>query len=446
MKQSLRTTFAERMSYGGYFLGQNLVFAFVMQFLTVFYTDQVGIAPLAVGTLFLVARVWDAVNDVLLGVVVDRSNFRGGKFKPWINATIFIMPIVSIAVFVNPEIGGTGNLVYAYITYILWGMVYTVSDVPIFAISAVMTDNVDERVRIISIGRLAAGIAFIISGVVAAPIIASLGWSATTIVMMGVAFAVMIPVRFLVKERVVYQRTERVTFKSMIEAVTRNTYLMIFYLAFIIINGLNTSGVVGVFFATYNLGNFELFSLINFTSIAPILILPIFVPALVKSLGKKRLFLILAGISVVAGLIQYFVGYQSFPAFLVLNALRTIGVMSPGILMGLFSADCAEYGAYVTGKRNEGITFSIQTFSTKLGLAFGGFIGTALLGVFGYVANVEQTQGALDGIWIMMTLVPTAGLAVAMVIIGLFYRLKESDVQRMINEMKVAGETGTTTH
>ena len=117
-----------------------------------------------------------------------------------------------------------------------------------------MTDRVDERVRIISIGRLAAGIAFIISGVIAAPIIANLGWSTTTMIMMDIAFAVMIPVRFLVKERMVYKRTDRVTF----------------------------------------------------TSIVPILILPIFVPALVRTMGKKRLFMILAGLSVVAGLIQYF--------------------------------------------------------------------------------------------------------------------------------------------
>ncbi|WP_105614734.1 glycoside-pentoside-hexuronide (GPH):cation symporter [Vallitalea okinawensis] len=437
IKEKFLTSRAERMAYGGFFVGQNIIFIFVLQYLTMFYTDIVGLAPAAVGTLFLVARVWDAVNDPILGAIVDRSNFKSGKFKPWINAVIVLMPIATIAVFWNVGGGSTSNLVYAYITYILWGMIYTISDVPIFAIATVMTDNIDERVSLISIGRFAAGIAALIAAALGAPIIEALGWTTATIVLMVIAFAVMLPVRFLVRERIVYERKETVNLKSMIQAISSNKYLMIFYLAFIIMGSLNTSSVAGIYFATYNLGSLELFMIISFIGMSPMLVIPVILPALVRKFGKKNIYMTAVILGIVTCVAQYFIGYENFALFLVLSAIKGIGLMIPGTMMGLFSADCVEYGAYVTGRRNEGITFSVQTFSVKLGTAFAGFFGTVLLGYYGYVPNVQQSERALDGLWKMMTIYPAVGLIIAVIIVGLFYKLKESDVRRMIEEMKV---------
>lgn len=435
-KNGFRTSRIERVSYGGYFVGQNIIFIFSLQFLTIFYTDVIGLAPAAIGTLFLIARIWDAINDPILGGIVDRCNFKSGKFKPWINAVAFLMPIATIATFYN--IGGnpTTNLIYAYITYISWGMIYTISDVPIFALATAMTDNINERVSIISIGRLAAGIAAMVTSVLATPVIARLGWTNSTIILMVIAFLTMLPIRFYARERVVYERKEAVTLGSMIQAVTRNKYLMIFYLAFIIIICLNTSSTVGTFFATYNLGNFELFSAVSISGMLPMLIIPALLPVLVRRFGKKKIFMYTAGFGTVVCLIQYIVGYDNFTLFLVINFIKGFALYTPMMMMGLFSADCAEYGAYVTGKRNEGVTFSVQTFSVKLGSAFAGFSATVLLGGFGYVPKIEQTERTLNGIWHMMTTIPAIGMLIGAIIVGVFYKLKESDVERMINEMK----------
>lgn len=431
-----KTSRGERLSYSSYFVGQNIIFMFVLQFLTIFYTDVIGLSAAAVGTLFLVARMWDAINDPILGAIVDKVHFKKGKFKPWINGVIFLMPIATIALFFNVGNGGTTSLVYAYITYILWGMIYTISDVPIFALATVMTDNMDERVKIISGGRLAAGIASMIAAVVAAPLIETLGWTSTVIGLMVISLITMIPIRFKVRERIVFERKETTTLKDMFRSVFKNKYLLIFFTAYIVMGSMNTSQIAAGYFARYALGNFGLMGLLSLAGMLPMLFIPILLPPLVRKFGKKKIYIGAATLAVVTSVAQYFIGYDSIGLLLLLNLIKGIGYITPPLMMGLFTTDCVEYGAFTTGVRNEGITFSVQTFSTKMGTALAAFIGTSFLTFYGYQPNVQQTSRTLEGLWKMSTLYPALGLVIAIIIIGLFYKLKESDVQHMISEMK----------
>ena len=194
--KGFRTSKRERLSYGSYFLGQNIIFMIVLQFLMIFYTDVIGLGAAAVGIMFGIARLWDAINDPLLGIIVDKSNPKKGKFKPWVNAVIPLMPLATIFLFINPKLGDSGNLIYAYVTYIIWGMIYTVSDVPIFALATVMTDKVDERVTLITFGRIATMIAAILGMVLFMPIVTATNWTVGIVIMMTMAFLTMIPIRF----------------------------------------------------------------------------------------------------------------------------------------------------------------------------------------------------------------------------------------------------------
>lgn len=159
--KGFKTSKAERFSYLSFFLGQNTLYIIIVAFLMLFYTDEVGISATAVGTLFLAARIWDAINDLIIGIIIDKVNFKAGKFKPWIKFPSFVLPFVIIAVFLNLDLSPIGALIYAYITYIVFGMLYTVSDVPIFALSTTMTDNLDERNTLLAKGRLASVIAML---------------------------------------------------------------------------------------------------------------------------------------------------------------------------------------------------------------------------------------------------------------------------------------------
>ena len=221
----LRTSRVERASYGSYFAGQNLILIIVLQFLMIFYTDVVGLPAAAVGTLFLVARIWDAINDPIMGILVDRIHFKSGRFKPWISIAVFLLPLATILLFQN--IGDTisTKLIYAYATYILWGMLYTVSDIPIFALATVMSDDEGERVNIIAIGRLAAGIGALVGVVIIAPLSQSIGWSFASIVIAVIAFLLMLPVKYKAVERVLYKRSSDIPFKELMKSINEEPKL-----------------------------------------------------------------------------------------------------------------------------------------------------------------------------------------------------------------------------
>ncbi len=441
-KERYLTSRKERTSYGAWFVGQNIIYIMVISFLAIFLTDEVGITEGAVATLFLIARVWDAVNDPMLGAIVDKANPKKGKFKPWINAVSLIMPLVTIALFYSFNGSDSFNLTYAYISYIVWGMCYTISDVPIFALATTMTDNAQERVSIMSIGRLAAGLASMIAGILAPQLIANLGYTSTIVSLMAVSLLIMLPLRFFVKERVVYKREGTNSLREMIKAVTDNKYLLIFYGSFIAITATMTSMTIAPYFAKWNLGDIGQQTLIMGT-IAPVMILlPALTPKLVSKFGKRKIFIVGIASSIFFSAIQYLVGYDNLGLFLILNALKSVGLFAPMMMMGIFTADCVEYGHYKTGIRKEGVTFSVQTFSTKLGSAVSAALSLWIIGSFGYDGTIDQAAGgvqtaeALNGIWITTSLIPIAGLIIALIIFTIFYDLTEDKVKQMVNEMK----------
>lgn len=431
------TSKKERLSYGGWFIGQNIIYMLVTSYLAIFLTDEVGIVEGVVATLFLVARVWDAVNDPMLGGIVDKVNPKKGKFKPWIDAVTIFIPLVTIALFWKFDGSGSFTIVYAYIAYIVWGMLYTISDVPIFALATTMTDIPDERVKIMSIGRLAAAIASISVGLAAPQFIANLGYTTTVIILMSISLIMMMPLRFFVKERILYKRSSMVTLKSMFHAIFSNKYLLIFYGGYLAITATLTSMTIAPYFAKWNLGDLATQTTIMATMALPMFLVPILTPWLVKTFGKRKLLIYGLGSSIILSVLQYFLGYENFLLFLVINGLKSIGLFMPMLMMGIFSADCVEYGAYTTGERNEGVIFSVQTFCTKLGGAIASALSLFVIRAYGYSGiAVNQTEQALKGIWITISLIPTIGLVLAFIIFGLFYKLSERDVERMVNEMK----------
>lgn len=431
------TSKKERLSYGGWFIGQNIIYMLVTSYLAIFLTDEVGIVEGVVATLFLVARIWDAVNDPMLGGIVDKVNPKKGKFKPWIDAVTIFIPLVTIALFWKFDGSGSFTIVYAYIAYIVWGMLYTISDVPIFALATTMTDIPDERVKIMSIGRLAAAIASISVGLAAPQFIANFGYTTTVIILMSISLIMMMPLRFFVKERILYKRSSMVTLKSMFHAIFSNKYLLIFYAGYLAITATLTSMTIAPYFAKWNLGDLATQTTIMATMALPMFLVPILTPWLVKTFGKRKLLIYGLGSSIILSVLQYFLGYENFLLFLVINGLKSIGLFMPMLMMGIFSADCVEYGAYTTGERNEGVIFSVQTFSTKLGGAIASALSLFVIRAYGYSGiAVNQTEQALKGIWITISLIPTIGLVLAFLIFGLFYKLSERDVERMVNEMK----------
>ncbi|MCF7924819.1 MAG: MFS transporter, partial [Candidatus Izimaplasma sp.] len=283
------------------------------------------------------------------------------------------------------------------------------------------------------------GLASMIIGLIAPQMIVNLGYQTTIIILMGIALVVMMPLRFYVKERVIQKRTKMVTLKSMINAIIKNKYLLIFYISYIAVMATMTSITIAPYFAKWNLGNLAIQTTIMATMAVPMIVIPIIAPMLVDKFGKYKIFMWGMSISVVFSILQYFVGYDNLLIFLLINLIKMTGLLLPMLMNGMFSADCVEYGAYINKERNEGVTFSVQTFSTKLGSAISGALALFVISAYGYSGTAEmQTERALEGIWITIALIPVVGLVIALIVFGFFYRLRESDVVRMVKEMKEA--------
>lgn len=430
----LRTSFKERLSYGGFFVGQNIIYILVVQYLMLYYTDEVGLSTAAVGALFLGARIWDAVNDPMMGLIVDKCNFKNGKFKPWINFASIALPLATILLFTSVGDSGQSKFIYASITYIIWGMIYTISDVPIFALATVMTENIDERVKIMSLGRLAAGIASIIASVAVMPIVISMGWFQAVLLLSVISFIVMIPIKFLAVERLTKQEQNNSSLKDIFKTIARNKYLLIFYSAFFFSSILMTGTVATSYFAIYNLGNKGLISILSLATFLPAIGLPIILPFIIKRFGKRKILLFGTGGYVISMLAYHFIGYSNLVIVLLFTAISGFFLQVPRMMAGMITADCIEYGEYTTGERSDGVAFSLQTFTNKLSGAFSAAIGSFILTFVGYVPNVEQSENALNGIWYMVSLIPAIGYAIMFIIILLFYNLSDKKVQEMALE------------
>jgi sugar (glycoside-pentoside-hexuronide) transporter len=433
-----KTSKPERLSYGGFFAGQNLILTLTLQFLLIFYTDVVMLPTNIIVALFLVARIWDAVNDPMMGIIVDKVNLKGGKFKPWVNIVVILLPLMTILVFQNPAESMSAKITYAFITYILWGMIYTLGDIPAFALSTVMTDNPDERVKIIMIGRLLGGLGSLVGVILMTPFKVMLGWSNAVLVLAMIAFFMMVFVRKLTVERVLYDRPAFSSIKTIIKSVSGNKYLLIFYSVVILTNLTNTTSGTVVHFVKYNLGNEMLVPVLSLAAASTSIFMPLILPKLIFRYGKRNLFMGLMGISILSSVLFYFIGYSNLVVVFIFIALKFLALNLPVLMMGMFSTDCLEYGYYVHGTRNEGTVFSIQTFSIKLTLAMQGAIGAYALGRASYMANAVQSQETLTELWRMTTLYPIFGQITAVVVFYFFYHLSEADVSKMMEKNRGA--------
>ncbi|CUM70053.1 MULTISPECIES: MFS transporter [Turicibacter] len=430
-REQFVTNRLERLAYGGYFMGQNLIYFLVYQFLMLFYTDVVGITAGAVGTMFLIARIFDAVNDPIMGIIVDKTNLEGGKFIPWIKLVIFLMPLTTVILFIKVGGGGINSLIYAYITYLIWGIIYTISDVPIFALATVMTHNSNERVTLISIGRIGAGLGSVIISLFFMTLLSKIAWTGTVLLLATLALLSMLPLRYLGRERYVYQQKEVLSLKKIFSFVLNNKYLLIFYGAIIMASLTNTSTVSINYFAIYNLGNESYISTLTIANMIPMLLVPFVLPPLIKRYGKKKIFIMAFIVAILSSLVFYLIGYSNIVWVHLFTTIKGIAQV-PTFMIGLFTVDCIEYGTYTTNERAEGISFSLQTFTAKLSAAVAGAISGFVLERVGYEAGVIQTPQTLNGIWNMYVLYPIFGAVIAIIIMWRYYDLTEKQVDDMI--------------
>lgn len=457
------TSPGERKSYYVYCTGQNGIYTLVATFLGTYLLFS-GINPAKSAAVLLIVKIWDAINDALFGVIFDKIKFKSGKKHiPWLKISAAAIPIFTILLFAIPQgMNETGKLCWFAIAYLLWDSFYTLSDVPFYGLINTMSNHLPERTSMMSIRSLWGGagalIAYVIGAVLVSEGVGLPYWSAA-LIMAIIGLCGMLPLCFKAKERYNALQEENFTLKSMFNYLFKNKYLLIYYLGVLFYSGFAVSMALNLY-ASFYLFNDSLFGLVvMLLTVIPTLVCALFVPKIIAKFDKMKIYMTSVAIMALLSIITFFVARDNKWVYLGLSVLKGIPFGVVGVMMFMFTPDCAEYGKFKTGVDAKGITFAIQTFMAKLTAAISSAMGLALLSVFRFkvpengVDNFEQlaqwnsllenqqTAEALDGLWFTYVLVPAIGVIIALAIWA-FYRLRDKDVQVMAdcNSGKISKE------
>lgn len=438
--------YREKVGYATGDLAFNLVYQTVSSYLLFFYTDVFGISAAAAGVMFLIVRIFDAVVDPLIGTVVDRTNSKYGRFRPYLLYGAIPFAIMSILCFTTPGFSDAGKLVYAYITYILLSVTYTSINVPYGALTSVMTKDNKEVVSLTSVRVFFSNIGGMIV-TYGVPLLAgifvshhfktSTSWQ-LTMTIMGILGALLLFFCFFnTKERIQVKNTgaEKINLKDAFEQFKVNRPLVLICLFFIINFGVNSIiNSVGVYYITYNVDRPDLVKWYGLVGVLPALVSMPLMPLLYKWMGKKTLLFTTLAFKMIGLLALWIIPTSMIPLVFTARIISALGTVTAGGLCWALVPETIDYGEYKSGKRMGGLIYALIGFFYKFGMALGGIVPGLILSRFGYVANQTQTPTALHGILLTTTIIPAVFIIIELIAIY-FYNLDEKEHARVLAEL-----------
>ncbi|KQY25646.1 glucuronide transporter [Cellulomonas sp. Root485] len=433
--------FRSYLGYAAGDAGNNLAFSMTSMFLLLYYTDVVGISAAAAGTLFLVVRVWDAFADIWAGRQVDKTMTRWGKFRPFFLFGSLPLLLLSVATFTVPGgLGGTGKLIYAYATYALLGLAYSLVNIPYGSLASAMTQEPVERARLASFRSMGTAATIIALAFIVAPQIKSSdnlqqSLTLTTLLFVVIGFGLYMLLFSTSKERVA-RDVAHVTLKQSMATLKGNRPLLMLCLsALSFLVGMFTLQTVQAYYARDVLGDANYFIILTVVSTGVMFVVAGFIPRIVRAVGKKPAYLSASVLAIVAAVGIALTPSTSPGLAIVFFGIYGVGLAAVNTLMWAFEADTVEYGEWRTGVRTEGTTYAVFSFTRKVGQAVGGAAAAYGLGFVGYVAQQEvQSQATQDGIRFIAGFVPAAFILVG-VLIMVFYPLTETRFRSMVAEV-----------
>ena len=433
-----KLTSREKYSYGIGAYGKDLACGIVYTFLMIYFTDVVGINPAFVGTLFLMARLWDAINDPIMGMIVDNTRSRFGKFRPWIFIGTILNSVVLFLLFRKPDLEGTSLYLYYSVMYILWGMTYTIMDIPYWSMIPTLATTKEDREKISVVPRIFASLGGLTVTTFGIALVNKLGngnqikgfeYFALGIIIIFIISTIVTCIN--VKEKTQVQvNNEKVNIKQAFNILKQNDQLLVFIGIVLAYNlAMQLAGGAAIYYFKYVAGKESLFSVYSFFKVAEIGGLMLF-PVVTRKIGRQQVFRV-ATILPMFGLITLFISGLIAPQSILFISLSAVLLnLGSGFLLGsttVMLADIVDYGEYKLGSRNESIIFSAQTLLVKLASALSGWLIGVGLSLIGYVAGAAvQSNITIIGIRVIMTIIPSIVALVMYVIYKSKYKINGS--------------------
>ena len=439
----------EKVAYGFGDFASSMFWKLFSVYLLYYYTDVFGIAAAAVGTMFLITRIWDTALDPVIGIIADRTDSKWGKFRPYLLWVAIPFGIIGVLTFTAPELSSSGKLVYAYVTYTLMMMIYSAINVPYASLMGVMTPNIKDRTTLSTFRFIFAFAGSILVLATAEPLVSIFGKDATgvdlqkgwqfTIIVYAMIASLLFYLTFLwTRERVKPPKEQKTSLKTDLTDLGKNKPWFILLGAGVftlIFNSLRDGSAIYYFkyyFSSQAAFQMPLFDVaINYSTLYLVLgqaaniVGVVLAKPVSDRIGKKNTFLYAM---LIAGVLScFFYTFGENDIFLIFSFQFLISVCAGSIFPLLWSmyADIADYSEWQTGRRATGLIFSSSSMAQKLGWTLGGAVTGWLLAMWGFEANTVQSEETQKGIRMMLSFIPAAGALLSAAFI-VFYKLSDS--------------------
>jgi GPH family glycoside/pentoside/hexuronide:cation symporter len=428
------------IGYGVGDLGINLYFISTMTYLMFFYTDIFGLSAAAAGTLMLVARIIDAITDPIMGMIAERTRSKSGRMRPWILYGALPLGVITVLTFTAVEGSDSYRLWWAYTTYILFGLLYTVVSIPYAALTASLSADSHERTRLTTVRMAGAFSGGFIVSVGTMPLVDLFADRATGFFWVMTGFSV-IATLFLwityreTAESVPVAPKTPLSIELSLRAVFRNPPLGIVIVLFCcgMLSFTVRQGTT-VYYFRYCVERPDLISVFFTVTLAAMLCGLLGVPALAEKLGKARAVIAGGCLTVLGCLGMYLTPYDQIGWIFFWAVLVNLGATPIAVLGWAMIPDTVEYAQLRHGVRADGAIFSFASFFQKVAKSIGGAAIGYALALAGYVANAEQPAEVIGAIHNLMTLVPI-GIVVVMIIAAMLHTLDRSAHQRILAKL-----------
>lgn len=440
-KNVSQVKFREQITYSTGILGQNLIYNLMAMYILFYFTDILLIPASIASIIIIIASLWDAVNDPIMGMIADNTRSRWGKFRPYLIFGSFFIGIITVLNFSNGFTNYTSKTIFAAVTYIFWGMIFTSCDIPIWALSSVVSSSSKQRDQQVTFGKVGATIGVVISSVLSVPILNMFGGerSSTAYFYLALIFAgtgclLMFITGLFSRERIKPNK-EKTPFRENIKTIIYNKPLLLLMVALFVVNFINSiRQSVQIYFAVYTWGDANYMTLIGLSLVIGMLFGMILSPFLLSKYKKRSIYIITCIIASVVSAIPYFIDYSNVVLGLIFIGLSFLFSGIAMIVTTSMLMDTIDWAEYQNNFRSEGIVFSMNTFLTKLGATISRVILGISLVVLKYVENAPRTEKLQSGFSFMVFIIPSIAFVLAIIPIY-FYNLDEEKLKSIKSKL-----------
>ncbi len=461
METKKKLSGGEKFAYGIGAVGKDMVYMLSASYILYYYQDVMGVSAVAMGVILLVARVFDAFNDPIMGVLVAKTKTKWGKFRPWLFIGTLTNAVVLYLMFAcPPSLKGSGLVAYAAVTYIVWGVTYTMMDIPYWSMIPAFTEAGKEREGLSALARSCAGVGSALISIVTVMAVSALGHTFGTdanyeivgykymALIVAVLFVVFITITCAtIKEKSTVE-TKSASIGDMFKALVQNDQAMTIVIAIVMINtALYITQNLLIYFFKYDFspaaweGNYTLFNTCGgaFQILAMMVLFPLFR----KFMNTMKLFSVCFGMAMTGYVIILIISATGssnvylllIPAFLIMSAIGMLNV-----IITIFLANTVDYGELKNGRRDESVIFSMQTFVVKLASGISAFIVSLVLTIFNIKkdesgALTQLASGQRLGLRGCMTILPIIVLIIGFVVFKAKYFLTDEKLDEITSEL-----------